>query len=67
MSVLVELRAVRIAYYKKQSGVGHPCIKGKFPAGGGGWENNRTFAFWGRILVPAAVFLAFLESFCTFF
>ena len=26
-----------------------------------------AFAFWGRILVPAAVFLAFLEGFCTFF
>ena len=48
----------------------HPCIKGKFPfhsipEGGGG--NNRILAFWGRILVPVAVFLAFLEGFCTFF
>ena len=32
---------------------------------GGG--DNRTFAFWGRILVPAAVFLAFWEGFCMFF
>ena len=32
----------------------HPCIKGKFPQGEGG-GNNRTFAFSGRILVPAAV------------
>ena len=45
---------------------GHPCIKGKFPSWGGEGKNNRTFAFWGRILVPAAVFLAFLKGFCTF-
>ena len=30
-------------------------------------ENNRIFAFWGRTLVPAAVFLAFLEDFCTMY
>ena len=51
----------------KRAPLQHPCIKGKFPGGGGGGKNNRTFAFWGRILVPAAVFLAFLEGFCTFF
>ena len=32
-----------------------------------GGDNNRTFAFWGRKLVPAAVFLAFSEGFCTSF
>ena len=35
------------------------CIRQISAIGGGG---NRTFAFLGRILVPAAVFLAFLEG-----
>ena len=45
----------------------HPCIKGKFPEGGGEGKNNRTFAFWGRILGPATVFFGFLEGFWTIF
>ena len=39
---------------------GTHVYKASFRMEGG---NNRTFAFWGRILVPAAVFLAFLEGF----
>ena len=35
------------------------------PRRGGG--NDRTFAFWGRILVLSPVFLVFLEVFCIFF
>ena len=45
----------------------HPCVKGKFPRAGGGGNNNRTFAFWGRILGPATVFFGFLEGFWTIF
>ena len=30
-------------------------------------KNNRTFAFWGRILGPATVFYGFLEGFWTIF
>ena len=44
-------------------GGGHLCIKGKFPQAGGDGGYNRTFAFGGRILVPAAVFLAFFGGF----
>ena len=46
---------------------GHPCIKGKFPQGGGEGKIIGLLLFWGRILVPALFFLAFLEGFCTFF
>ena len=38
-----------------------------FRDGGVGRGNNQTFAFGGRILVPAAVFLAFWEDFCRVF
>ena len=30
-------------------------------------KNNRTFAFWGRILGPTTVFFGFLEFFWTIF
>ena len=43
----------------------HPCVKGKFPRAGGGY--NRNFAFWGRIFGPATVFFCFLEGFWTIF
>ena len=46
---------------------GHPCIKGKFPQGGGEGKNNRTFAFLGKNISTCTDFLAFLEDFCTFF
>ena len=59
---------------KKNHKKGNSSIKGGAPVhkmqifairGVGG--NNRIFAFWGGILVPAAAFLAFLEGFAFVF
>ena len=41
-----------------------PVYKRQISRSRGG--DNRTFAFKRRILVPAAVLLAFLEGFCMF-
>ena len=43
-----------------------PMYKRQVSVWRGGGGNKRIFAFGGRILVPVAVFLAFLEGFCTF-
>ena len=66
MGRLVLGRPVMVGF-SGSSGVTEAPVYKRQVSGMGEGGNNRSFAFWGRILVLAALFLAFLEGFCTFF